>query len=737
MNQIKRSPLSTLGYNFVPSEFLPEGEDEYYLRNKQNRSGTNHRQLNALEIEILVRNRNQSDDWNKLLVAEDFSPELVKNCKFFGLVRIGKLEPCYLEYHNLRMPVGLYNSTIISCDLGDNVVIDNVHYLSHYILGNEVILVNVNEMSTTNYAKFGNGIVKEGEDPSIRIWLELCNENGGRRVLPFSGMLPADAWIWSRYRTDQQLQEKLLELTQNRFDHKRGYYGKVGDRCIIKNCLIIKDVWIGSDAYIKGANKLKNLTIHSLPDATCQIGEGCELVNGIISEGCRVFYGVKAVRFAMASHSQLKYGARLINSYLGSNSTISCCEVLNSLIFPAHEQHHNNSFLCAALLMGQSNMAAGATVGSNHNSRGADGEFVAGRGFWPGLCVSLKHNSTFATFNILAKGDYPAELHIPLPFSLISHQVHLNRIQVMPGYWFLYNMYALARNAWKYKDRDKRIEKIQHLEYDYLAPDSIQEIYEGLAILAKATGISFLAQDEDPSGYAFDHPAELGSALLGNQDPRVGWVEILVHGWENSKRPIQLIKVQDAWNTYHRLLVFYTVSTVSELFGVNETTDWDELYALIPEETIKWEWKNVGGQLMPSGVLSNLISEIKDGSLPDWDHIHSQYSQLATEYPTWKVQHAFQCLLAAKGLTKGLFDQNHWDDFITDAIHTRKWLSDQVFVSRQKDYMNPFRNMVYESDEERDIVLGALEDNSFIQQEKRDCKTFIKRLESIKMPKAS
>ena len=63
-------------------------------------------------------------------------------------------------------------------------------------------------------------------------------------------------------------------------------------------------------------------------------------------------------------------------------------------------------------------MAAGATIGSNHNSRGADGEIIAGRGFWPGLCVSLKHNSKFASFTIIAKGDYPAELNIPIPFSL-------------------------------------------------------------------------------------------------------------------------------------------------------------------------------------------------------------------------------------------------------------------------------------------------------------------------------
>jgi hypothetical protein len=413
-------------------------------------------------------------------------------------VRLGKLEPCYLEYHNLRMPVGIYNSTIISCDIGDNVVIDNVNYLSHYILGNDVVLVNVNEMATTSHAKFGNGVVKEGEEENIRIWLEVCNENAGRKVAPFSGMLPGDAWLWSRFRKDAALQKKLLDFTQKAFDSKRGYYGKVGDRCIIKNTLIIKDVWIGSDAYIKGANKLKNLTIHSDPEASTQIGEGCEMVNGIIHEGCTIFYGVKAVRFVMASHSQLKYGARLINSYLGNNATISCCEVLNSLIFPAHEQHHNNSFLCAALVMGQSNMAAGATVGSNHNSRGADGELIAGRGFWPGLCVSLKHNSRFASFNILAKGDYPAELDIPLPFSLISNQVYQNRLVVMPAYWFLYNMYALARNAWKYKDRDKRTEKIQLLEFDYLAPDTIFEVYRAIGILETETGKSYLQQRENP-----------------------------------------------------------------------------------------------------------------------------------------------------------------------------------------------------------------------------------------------
>src|SRR6185436_7139492 len=167
----------------------PQGKDEYHLRYLQNPSAKKYRPLTTSEIDTLVHNRNTSDNWNRILVADPFNPNLVKNCKFHGLVRIGKLEPFYLEFHNLRMPVGLYNSTIISSDLGNNVCIDNVNYLSHYIIGNEVMIANVNELATTDHSKFGNGIVKEGEDEKTRVWMELCNENGGRKVIPFNGML--------------------------------------------------------------------------------------------------------------------------------------------------------------------------------------------------------------------------------------------------------------------------------------------------------------------------------------------------------------------------------------------------------------------------------------------------------------------------------------------------------------------------------------------------------------------
>lgn len=483
MSQMKRLPLEELGFNFISKRYIPKGADEYFIRNKQHDEllgKRKYRALKALEITILEAQGNTADDWANVKVVQGFNPYLVKNCNFYGVVHIGKLASCFVSFRNLKVPVGLYNSTICSSAIGDDVVIKDVGFLAHHVVGNGVILLSINELSISSEAKFGNGILKEEEEEKTRIWLEIRNENGGRKVLPFVGMLPGDAYLWSKYRDDRELLDRFVELTEQKFDKLRGHYGMIGHQCVIKYCKTIKDVHIGNHAYIKGANKLKNLTINSSDTERTQIGEGCELVNGIIGYGCRIFYGVKAVRFVMAPHSNLKYGARLINSYLGSNATISCCEVLNSLIFSSHEQHHNNSFLCAALVMGQSNLAAGATIGSNHNSRSADGELVAKRGFWPGLSVSLKHNSKFGSFSLIAKGDYPYEINLPFPFTLLIHDFSADRLVVMPGYWFMYNMYALSRNVWKFPHRDQRSEKIHLIEYDYLAPDTVQEMFEAL-----------------------------------------------------------------------------------------------------------------------------------------------------------------------------------------------------------------------------------------------------------------
>ncbi len=719
-----------IGRDFVPSEYLRSGQDEYTLRNQQNPQPLPPwRHLRADELEQLVKNGNNAENWDELLVTDEFDPGQVKNSSFFGLVRIGRLCSAVLEHHDLQLPTGIWNSQIVACDIGNDAAIHNVSYLAHYIIGDRCILANIDEMHTTNHAKFGNGILKDGEPESVRVWLDLMNEAGGRRVMPFDGMIAADAYLWAKYRDDTAMQEKFKHYTQNKFDARRGYYGTVGDQCVIKNSRILKDVKIGSHAYIKGANKLKNLTLNSSSQEPTQIGEGVELVNGIIGYGCHIFYGCKAVRFVLADHSNLKYGARLINSFLGDNSTISCCEVLNNLIFPAHEQHHNNSFLIAAVVLGQSNMAAGATIGSNHNSRANDNEVQAGRGFWPGLCTSIKHSSRFASFVLLAKGDYPAELDIPLPFSLLNNNVSCDQLEVIPAFWWRSNMYALARNSWKFQSRDKRLKKVQHIEIDPLAPDTVEEILSARRLLALWTGKAAARRaGQSVDALSEDALIRQGRALLNGPAEAVNGLEVLGEHLEKSSRKAVICKPQKGDEAYVQMLYYYAVRNVLAYMQANPEADFEAVQKALRGPRVA-QWVNLGGQLVPAGDVDKLRADIGAGVLDSWEAIHRRYDQLWAAYPLEKQKHAFAVLC---GLYETeMLSRTQWLDALRQSVAIQELICRRVYDSRKKDFDNPFRQATYRHLEEMTAAIGTVQDNEFVRLVQEQTEQYKQQVERL------
>jgi len=731
MDNVIVLPRGSIGKNFIPKEFLHEGEDEYYIRNSQvSWPKERWRNLRSDEIERLVMNNNTCDNWCDIFVTYDFNPDLIRNTEFFGLVRIGAIRNVILQHHDVQIPVGITNSRIVDCDIGNDVAIHDVRYLSHYIIGNRCILANVDEMHVSNHTKFGNGILKDGEDEEVRVWLEIMNETGSRRVLPFDGIIPADAYLWAKYRDDTALQQKLLEITQKRFDSRRGFYGTVGEQCVIKNSRIIKDAKIGECCYIKGANKLKNITLNSSPEEPTQIGEGVEMVNGIVGYGCHVFYGCKAVRFILCNNSNLKYGARLINSILGENSTISCCEVLNNLIFPAHEQHHNNSFLIASVVMGQSNMAAGATIGSNHNSRANDNEIQAGRGFWPGLCTSVKHSSRFASFTLLSKADYPSELDIPLPFSLLNNNPAQDRLEVMPAFWWLHNMYALARNSGKFKSRDKRKNKVQNIEFDSLAPDTVEEIFNARNLLETWTAkASIRKAGGSPDKKTAKALAEIGRSLLSNPGNETDSLEVLGENMEKSDRKVVILKPADAYRAYGDMLLYYAVKNLLDYVTAAPAGSFSSLCPSLKGQRVR-EWVNLGGQLVAARDVDTLRKEIGDGALDSWDALHQRYASLWAAYPLEKQKHAFATLCELLGTD--IPSKQQWHEALDKAVDIQKYISDQVYESRKKDYDNYFRQITYRNNEEMIAAIGTIEDNSFVKQVRKETEAFKKLIADVK-----
>ena len=712
MNEIRALGETDYGFGFVPPEFLKPGETEYRIRNEQlravlGREESSYRALTGPEVTALAANGNRCLDWGLVRVSDPFVPDLVRNCEFAGLVRLGAIDRVVLEHHDLLAPVGITDSCIVASDIGDDCAVHDCSYVAHYIVGHSCILLSNDEIHVSNHSKFGNGIVMEGESEELRVELDLMNEAGGRPVPPFSELLPADAYLWARYRQDPALMQAFRAMTDAMYDHRRGRYGTIGRESVLKSNRIIKDVAIGEAAYVKGANKLKNLTILSSDAERTQIGEGVELVNGIVGLGCRIFYGCKAVRFVLGTNSSLKYGARLIHSVLGENSTVSCCEVLNGLIFPGHEQHHNTSFLIAALVRGQSNMAAGATIGSNHNSRASDGEIEAGRGFWPGLSTSVKHSSRFASFCLLAKGDYRFEIDLRLPFCLVDDDRARDRLVLVPAYWWTHNLYALMRNEGKLLARDKRAAKAQALEFSPFAPDTAEEMLAAIDLIeAWLREASFAEGEERPE-------LEVPSRLV-----------------ENSDRAVVLRRPRRAIEAYREMLLWYAAGVV--LRALDPSASPREALAALEgaSEGRVAAWENLGGQLVPMPKLEALLGKARERKIGDWRAMHAEYARLSSEYPTDKASHAWSVL---RLISPGTMDA---EELLVQALGDLARLcarvESAVFATRAKDYANPFRKATFRSEAEMLAVVGCAKDNSFIVKNGKDMAALRERAERLR-----
>ena len=554
-----------------------------------------YRNLTPAEIEQLERQGNYSDDWSTVRVADPFC---IKNVR---------------------------NTTFRNCVLGANATIRDVRLLSDYTLGDNVTLFNIGEMT-------GGGTPKP---------LEVMNENGGRAILPFAGMTIGEAYMWARYRGRKKFMERLEQMTHDVLATDDGQRGRVGDCCTIKN-----------------TNCIRNTSILSRSDDPTTIDGALALCDGVVGYGCTVEHGVIAERFLLGEHVHLEFGLRLNDTVVGDNSTLARCEVGNSIIFPAHEQHHNNSFLIAGLIMGQSNIAAGGTIGSNHNSRTADNEIAAGRGFWPGLCCSFKHSSRFASYCLLAKGDYPAELDITLPFALVNNNTAKDQLEVMPAYWWMYNMYAMDRNSKKFAKRDKRKVKAQHIEFDNLAPDTAEEMLRGMELLKK-----WMANAKDGI--------------------------VRAEGMEKSKRPTIVLKAKEGLCAYEDMLVFYAMKNLS----TNQRNN-------VPTTT---EWVNIGGQLVARPDMEQLITDVESGVIDSWQALHARMDALWQAYPAQREAHAYSVLCRLAGVDH--LDEALWNQYLKRYADIQAYIEEQKTASRHKDEVNPFRNMTYWDDAERAAVL--------------------------------
>jgi hypothetical protein len=331
---------------------------------------------------------------------------------------------------------------------------------------------------------------------------------------------------------------------------------------------------------------------------------------------------------------------------------------------------------------------------------------------------------------LLTKADYPAEMDIQLPFSMISNNASKDRLEIFPAFWWLYNMYALARNASKYQQRDKRIHKVQKIEFEAFAPDTAEEMILGLRLLeiwtAKASlrkqGISVFEKTDEEL-------AELGQILLTGNPDEIDSLEILGENVEKGKRKAVIFKVYKGWHAYRDMLFNYAMKNLIDYFATHPEATIATMHDDLKGKR-QQNWVNLGGQLIKRDDLDKLRSDIGNGKLSSWKEIHDRYDKLWEVYPRDKQRHAYSVLCEL--LNTEHLTPEQWISSLDKAEEIKKFITEQVYISREKDYENHFRQITFENHEEMIAAIGEIKDNSFIIQMKQEYDEFKVKVTELK-----
>lgn len=192
------------------------------------------------------------------------------------------------------------------------------------------------------------------------------------------------------------------------------------------------------------------------------------------------------------------------------------------------------------------------------------------------------------------------------------------------------------------------------------------------------------------------------------------------------------MKVPEALQTFREMVIYYGIEQILWFIEKKKISSWTRLSQTLPAHTEKTRWRNIGGQLMSEKDLASLMKQIRSGKISNWDGVHEFYLKKSAEYPMDKFRHAWSSLLEMLRLTPAKFTRRKFSVLLDEALKTREKMVEGIFESRAKDYQSEFRRMVYDSEEEMVKVLGRLENNTFIREQKEELEIFRTRVRAAK-----
>lgn len=608
-----------------------------------------YRQLDEKEIRQLEDNNCWAEDWQRVMVADDFNPNAVRNVTFYGDVKLGSFDKSIEVSKTFMRRTGVYNATLRNVTIGNNSLVENVgNYINNYVIGSDCYISNICTMETTEGATYGEGNI-----------ISVLNEVGEGNVMSYHGLTSQIAALMVRHAGNNAFRTAIRRLVAEYIQRTTPDTGTIGNGVKIVNTKEVTNTVVYNDCEINGAARISDCTIMSSPEASVFIGTGVICENSIIAHGSSIINSVKMQDCFVGEACKLSNGFTAAQSVFFANSYMSNGEACAAFCGPFSSSHHKSSLIIGGMFSFYN--AGSATNFSNHAYKMGPIHYgTLERGAKTASGAYLLMPAHIGTFSVcFGKLMYHPDTR-SLPFSYLI--AYGDIMYLVPGRNL--TTVGLYRDIRKWPKRDMRSKQSQKsiVNFDWLSPFSVGEIIQGKKILERLRE----ASGDNVSTYNYHEYVIKTSSL------RKG-------------------------------IKYYDIALRIFMGAVLKR------HALVPPiSTVgTGKWNDLSGLLLPDSEEQQLVSDIADGTIESMDDIVDRLNAINDNYNEYRWAWAYRMILDYYGLSE--ITQQDAERIHTDYITARRaWIA-EIKKDAEKEYQlgdvedSVLQNFVSQLDKEIDF----------------------------------
>lgn len=608
-----------------------------------------YRQLDEKEIRQLEDNNCWAEDWQRVMVADDFNPNAVRNVTFYGDVKLGSFDKSIEVSKTFMRRTGVYNATLRNVTIGNNSLIENVgNYINNYVIGSDCYISNICTMETTEGATYGEGNI-----------ISVLNEVGEGNVVSYHGLTSQIAALMVRHAGNNAFRTAIRRLVAEYIQRTTPDTGTIGNGVKIVNTKEVTNTVVYNDCEINGAARISDCTIMSSPEASVFIGTGVICENSIIAHGSSIINSVKMQDCFVGEACKLSNGFTAAQSVFFANSYMSNGEACAAFCGPFSSSHHKSSLIIGGMFSFYN--AGSATNFSNHAYKMGPIHYgTLERGSKTASGAYLLMPAHIGTFSVcFGKLMYHPDTR-SLPFSYLI--AYGDIMYLVPGRNL--TTVGLYRDIRKWPKRDMRSKQSQKsiVNFDWLSPFSVGEIIQGKKILERLRE----ASGDNVSTYNYHEYVIKTSSL------RKG-------------------------------IKYYDIALRIFMGAVLKR------HALVPPiSTVgTGKWNDLSGLLLPDSEEQQLVSDIADGTIESMDDIVDRLNAINDNYNEYRWAWAYRMILDYYGLSE--ITPQDAERIHADYITARRaWIA-EIKKDAEKEYQlgdvedSVLQNIVSQLDKEIDF----------------------------------